>query len=180
MQNHSDPTFEINMDEADWDRYAEQTAGTELIRMEFSVIEYDPSYGEQTVKMWRESKELAIGQREIHSFEDHLHFLNHILTQNNKVYLAIDATSNQVAGLLACNEKWVNQLYIHVDYQGRGLGTRLLNLAKQQSAGTLYLYTFEDNKKAQQFYERHGFRIIGRGSSNEEQLEDIKYEWNKS
>ncbi|REE88937.1 acetyltransferase (GNAT) family protein [Paenibacillus taihuensis] len=148
--------------------------------MEFSIIEYEPSYGEQTVKMWRESKEQAIGQKDIHSFEDHLYFLNHILKQDNKVLLAIDPTRDQVAGILACNENWVNQLYIHLDYQGLGLGTRLLNLAKQQSAGTLYLYTFEVNKKAQRFYERNGFRIIGRGSINEEQLDDIKYEWNKS
>lgn len=147
--------------------------------MEYKIIEYDPSFALQTVKMWRESKEQAIGQKEIHSFEDHLFFLNHILIKDNKVYIAVEAAGKQVIGLLACNENWVNQLYVHTQYQGRGIGNRLLSLAKQQSNGRLFLYTFEVNKRAQNFYERNGFRIIGRGNENEEQLEDIKYEWVK-
>ncbi|SEN98900.1 GNAT family N-acetyltransferase [Paenibacillus sp. OV219] len=147
--------------------------------MEFTIIEYEPSYALQTVKMWRESKEQAIGHSDIHPIEDHLYFLNNILVQDNKVYLAIDTSGEQVVGILACNANWVNQLYIHIDYQGKGIGKELLNLAKQQSDDTLFLYTFVVNKKAQQFYERNGFRIVGRGSINEEQLDDIKYEWNK-
>ncbi|AZN41332.1 GNAT family N-acetyltransferase [Paenibacillus albus] len=147
--------------------------------MDFPIIQYDSSYALQTVTMWRESKQQAIGQSDSHPIEDHLYFLNHILVQDNKVYLAMDAAEEQVVGVLACNENWVNQLYIHIDYQGRGIGKKLLNLAKEQSDGTLYLYTFDVNKKAQHFYERNGFRIIGRGNENEEQLDDIKYEWNK-
>lgn len=147
--------------------------------MEFVIIEYDPSYSSQAVRMWRESKEQAIGQKEIHSFEDHVFFLNNILIQDNKVYLAIDTSEEQVVGILACNENWVNQLYIHTQFQGRGIGKKLLDLAKQRSEGRLFLYTFEVNKKAQQFYERNGFRIIDRGNDNEEKLDDIKYEWTK-
>ena len=90
--------------------------------MEITIIEYDPSYAIQTVKMWRESKEQAIGKQEIHSFDDHVFFLNHILVKNNKVYLAIEASGEHVVGILACNENWVNQLYVHTIYQGRGIG----------------------------------------------------------
>ncbi|WP_164764317.1 GNAT family N-acetyltransferase [Paenibacillus illinoisensis] len=147
--------------------------------MEFVIIEYDPSYSLQTVKMWRESKEKAIGQKEIHSFEDHVFYLNNILVQDNKIYIAIDTSEEQVVGILACNENWVNQLYIHTQFQGKGIGKKLLDYAKQCSEGRLFLYTFEVNKKAQQFYERNGFRIIGRGNDNEEKLDDIKYEWTK-
>ncbi|GMK37060.1 hypothetical protein PCCS19_01130 [Paenibacillus sp. CCS19] len=148
--------------------------------MEFTIIEYDPSYAIQTVKMWRESKEHAIGQEAKHSFEDHMFFLNKILVRDNKVFLAIEPSGKQVLGILACNENWVNQLYVHTQYQGRGIGKKLLDLAKQQSQGCLFLYTFEVNKKAQAFYERNGFTIVGRGNANEEQLEDIKYEWTQS
>ena len=147
--------------------------------MEFSINEYDPAYAIQTVKMWRESKEQVIGQKEMHSFEDHVFFLNNILIKDNKVFLAIEASGEQVLGILACNENWVNQLYIHTEYQGRGIGKKLLNHAKQQSEGSLFLYTFEVNKKAQEFYERNGFKVVGRGYENEEQLEDIKYEWTR-
>lgn len=81
--------------------------------MEHKIIEYNPSYGIQTVTMWRASKEQAIGQKEIHSFDDHVYFLNNILVRSNKVFLAIQASGEQVLGILACNENWVNQLYVH-------------------------------------------------------------------
>lgn len=143
------------------------------------IIEYDPVYAEDTVRMWRQSKKNAIGLEELHSFEDHVHFLNCVLTANNKVYIANDSKNGMVAGMLAFNQHEVNQLYIHDDYQGKGLGTRLLDIAKSNSSGRLTLYTFEINRKAQLFYEKHGFKIIGRGNANEENLNDIKYEWVK-
>lgn len=44
-----------------------------LMFIAIHVIPYIPNYAEQTVAMWRESKEKAIGQKEIHSFENHLY-----------------------------------------------------------------------------------------------------------
>lgn len=142
---------------------------------DIKIIQYNSAYAEDTVRMWRESKERAIGQKEIHSFENHVFFLNNILYKDNKIYIAID--NNKVVGLIAFNENEVNQLYIHNDYQGMGLGKRLLDMAKSNSKVRLTLYTFEVNHKAQRFYEANGFKIIGRGHENEENLADIKYEW---
>lgn len=147
----------------------------ELINIK--VIEYDPAYAVDTVRMWRESKEKAIGRKESHSFENHVYFLNNILRKNDKIYIAVDVKSNIVIGILAFNENEINQLYIHNDYQGKGLGKKFLDIAKSNSKGRLTLYTFEVNHKAQRFYEKNGFRIIGRGNDNEENLDDIKYEW---
>lgn len=141
------------------------------------IVDYDPVYAAQIVEMWRTSKEKAIGQKEVHSFENHVDFLMNTLVKDNKIYIAIDMDNNEVVGILASNEKEVNQLYIHIDYQGRGIGKKLLDIAKSNSMGRLTLYTFEINKKAQSFYENNGFRIIGRGYENEENLEDILYEW---
>jgi ribosomal protein S18 acetylase RimI-like enzyme len=39
------------------------------------------------------------------------------------------------------------------------------------------LFTFEANKNAQRFYERHGFKVVARGFEKEWQLADIEYEW---
>ncbi|MCF6411577.1 GNAT family N-acetyltransferase [Pseudalkalibacillus salsuginis] len=139
------------------------------------ITQYNPKYAEQTVSMWRVSKELAIGQKEIHSFEDHVHFLNHILAKQYQIELSL--INERVVGMIAYNESEINQLYIHIDYQGIGIGKTLLNKAKVQSSGRLSLYTFEINKNAQRFYEKHGFKIIGRGHENEENLPDILYEW---
>ena len=139
------------------------------------IIKYHPNYANQTVEMWRNSKEQAICQKEIHSFEDHVNFLNDILSKQYQVEIAlIDVT---IVGMIAYNQQEISQLYIHKDFQGMGIGQALLEKAKVQSAGRLTLFTFEVNKKAQRFYEKHGFHIIGRGFENEENLPDILYEW---
>jgi ribosomal protein S18 acetylase RimI-like enzyme len=139
------------------------------------ITEYDPKYAEQTVQMWRESKESAIGQKEIHSFENHVNFLNTILAKQFKIELVL--MDHKVVGMIAYNETEINQLYIHLDYQGIGIGKTLLDKAKRNSNGRLTLYTFEVNEKAQRFYEKHGFKVISRGHENEENLPDILYEW---
>ncbi|EKN71622.1 GNAT family acetyltransferase [Neobacillus bataviensis LMG 21833] len=140
-----------------------------------TITQYNPKYAEQTVRMWRDSKEQAIRQKEIHSFENHVYFLDHILPEQFQVDLAL--IEENVVGMAAYNEREISQLYIHIDYQGIGIGQTLLEKIKAQSSGRLTLHTFEINKNAQRFYEKNGFEIIGRGHENEENLPDIQYEW---
>ena len=139
------------------------------------ILQYVPKYAEQTVEMWRNSKERAIGQKESHSFKSHIYFLNHILPGLFQIDLAL--IGEKVVGMIAYNKTEINQLYVHIDYQRIGIGEKLLNKAKAQSNGKLTLNTFEINKNAQRFYEKNGFKIIGRGFENEENLPDIQYEW---
>ncbi|MCP1493129.1 GNAT family N-acetyltransferase [Peribacillus frigoritolerans] len=139
------------------------------------ITQYNPKYAEQTVKMWRDSKEQAIGQKEIHSFENHVYFLNNILPDKFQINLAL--IDDRVVGMIASNETEISQLYIHIDYQGIGIGQTLLDKVKAKSSGRLTLYTFEVNENAQRFYEKNGFIIIGSGHENEENLPDIQYEW---
>jgi ribosomal protein S18 acetylase RimI-like enzyme len=146
-----------------------------LNQCEIIIIPYAPQYAEQTVRMWRDSKYEAIGQKEIHSFESHVYFLNHILPKEFEI--AIATVDEKVVGMIAYNESEISQLYIHTGYQHSGIGKKLLEKAKEQSTGRLTLHTFEVNKIAQRFYEKNGFEIIGRGHENEENLPDIQYEW---
>jgi ribosomal protein S18 acetylase RimI-like enzyme len=148
-------------------------------RKTIEIIAYDDRYARAAVKMWRDSKQEALKQKDIHSFNNHLNFLQSVLIKENKVFLAVDKPSETVVGLLAINGSRLNQLYIHNDYQKTGIGSRLLNLAKELSPGKLELFTFEVNNNARAFYEKHGFKIVGRGFENEENLPDIKYEWLK-
>ena len=139
------------------------------------IIQYHPNYAEQTVEMWRESKERAIGQKEGHSFESHIYFLNNILCEQYKVEVVL--MDDKVVGMIAYNDREISQLYIHIDYQGFGIGQTLLDKAKEQSSGKLTLYTFEVNENARRFYEKNGFNIKSKGHENEENLPDILYEW---
>lgn len=140
-----------------------------------TVVPYNRNYAEQTVEMWRNSKESAIGQKEMHSFENHVDYLHHILNDRYIVELAV--LDQQVVGMIAYSDGEISQLYVHVNFQGQGIGVMLLERAKEQSNGKLTLYTFDINKNAQKFYEKNRFRIIGRNHDNEEGLADILYEW---
>jgi GNAT superfamily N-acetyltransferase len=73
----------------------------------------------------------------------------------------------------------IDQLYVDPPTQGHGLGSRLVDLAKQCYPVGLQLWTFQINATAQRFYERHGFVVVDRtdGSGNEEREPDIRYRW---
>ena len=60
------------------------------------------------------------------------------------------------------------------------MGTALLDIAKAASP-RLRLWTFQKNRAARVFYEKHGFAAIEEtdGSSNEEREPDILYLWQR-
>jgi ribosomal protein S18 acetylase RimI-like enzyme len=140
-------------------------------------VEYLPQYGPELVQMWRASFQKAVGVSNPHPFADHLRFLDEELSQNHSVVLAVDEISGRVIGFTAFTPEKISQLYVHVDHQNRGIGSLLLNIAKENSHGHLRLFTFERNKNAQRFYESHGFKIVARGFEESLQLADIEYEW---
>ncbi len=83
-----------------------------------------------------------------------------------------------VIGFLALRAGWIDQLYVAPGQQGRGIGSRLIALAKAASP-VLQLWTFQRNAGARRFYEHHGFVAVETrdGSDNEEQEPDIRYRW---
>ena len=84
-----------------------------------------------------------------------------------------------VVGFCATTAGWIEQLYVEPAWQGRGVGRMLLADAQARSQGGLELWTFQQNARAQSFYEGHGFVEIERtdGSRNEERAPDVRYQW---
>ena len=141
------------------------------------VVEYLPKYGRELVQMWRDSFEQAVGIRDPHPFEEQLRFLDHELIRSHSIVIVLEKDAGKIVGFLAATTDMISNLYVHVDYQHKGIGSQLVNIAKQNSNGRLRLFTFECNKNAQRFYEYHGFKIVARGFEKTWQLADIEYEW---
>jgi putative acetyltransferase len=73
----------------------------------------------------------------------------------------------------------LTHLYVDPTAQSRGVGSALLEHAKTESQGGLFLWVFQKNEGARRFYERHGFRLVELtdGSGNMEKEPDARYEW---
>ena len=86
--------------------------------------------------------------------------------------------NDELIGIIAFREGWVDQLYVLPASQGRGVGTALLQLAKNRSL-KLSLWTFQRNRNARRFYERQGFMLVKEtdGCANEEKEPDALYSW---
>jgi GNAT superfamily N-acetyltransferase len=84
-----------------------------------------------------------------------------------------------VIALLVLDEDWVDQLYVAPDWTSRGVGSRLLEMAKQCRPMGLQLWTFQANAGARRFYERNGFVATATTDcDNEEGAPDVLYQWN--
>ena len=87
-------------------------------------------------------------------------------------FLAIEASRN--LGGAAVLEK----IYVEPAEQNRGVGSALLDKAKELRPDELYLWVFQKNP-ARRLYERHGFRLVKLtdGADNMEREPDALYRW---
>jgi ribosomal protein S18 acetylase RimI-like enzyme len=60
----------------------------------------------------------------------------------------------------------VNAIYIHSDYQGKGIGRALMDAAFEhrrfQNAANIFIDVWDENKRAVDFYLKYGFGIVGK------------------
>lgn len=85
-----------------------------------------------------------------------------------------------LSGIIAFGDGWIEQLYVLPAAQGRGVGSALLDVAKQ-AFEQLELWTFQRNAPARRFYEARGFELAEEtdGSRNEEREPDARYLWKR-
>ncbi|MFF8904352.1 GNAT family N-acetyltransferase [Streptomyces olivaceoviridis] len=90
-----------------------------------------------------------------------------------------EAAGAGVVGLMVLDGESLSQLYLDPRWRGRGIGDRFVALAKERGPQGLSLWTFQVNKPAHRFYERHGFVAAEYtdGSGNEEREPDVRYVW---
>ncbi|MEE3132711.1 MAG: GNAT family N-acetyltransferase [Pseudomonadota bacterium] len=155
----------------------------------FVFTEYRDDFEFELLRLWRKSISKAIGVEEdtrLEAVNEHLEFLRSL--NHEFIQVALEATSRMVIGFMRVEEHVIRDLFIHVDYQRQGLGSRFIQQAKKEN-DFLSLSTFELNKGAQKFYDVMGFVITDRGfasfegnswATSKDQLADITYEWRRT
>jgi GNAT superfamily N-acetyltransferase len=129
----------------------------------------------------RSRKELVACAPLVHSDEEVRDWIRHGLIPLGRTTVAV--ADGLVVGLMsvsrATDYSWIDHLYIHPAWAGRGIGSRLLELARSELPSPIRLYTFQGNHRARSFYEQHGFKAVNfsDGSGNEEKCPDVLYEW---
>ncbi|STO77708.1 GNAT family N-acetyltransferase [Grimontia hollisae] len=160
-------------------RYGQRRS--KIMNTKIDIIDYHPRYTDQTVSMWRTSKESALGIPESHDFDQHRYYLNRILAATNHIYLAIEKRTERVLAMIAFDDRFISQLYVDPNYQHQGIGSALVDLAKETTRQDLHVYTSEINQTARTFWQKHGFiEKEARQHCHEEGLLDILYEWQRN
>lgn len=100
-----------------------------------------------------------------------------VMMKRTEVWVA--EIGGTVAGFLSVAGDHVDHLYVLPGFYGRGIGSLLLDKAKELNPRRLRLFTFRRNARARAFYEGRGFVAIELtdGSQNEEREPDVLYEW---
>jgi GNAT superfamily N-acetyltransferase len=88
-------------------------------------------------------------------------------------------TGGEVAGLLALLPAVdrIDQIFVHPDRKGQGIGLSLLAEAKRHMPGRIVLTTHEANLRARAFYEREGFRLERREVDDVDRRVKCHYIW---
>ena len=156
------------------------------MKEEIIFIDFTKEYGLELIQLWRKSFAKAMGIEEDTREEAVNEHLAYLQTYNPEIIrVALEKNKNQIVGFMAKEENTIKDLFIHVEFQRKGLGSSFIRQAKEEEA-FLTLSTFQLNKGAQKFYEFHDFVIARRGfagvegntwANNKEDLADITYEW---
>lgn len=131
--------------------------------------------GDVWLASWRATFEFPPG----HPDADVRRWLAEEMVPRHETWVAEDPANGRVIALMALSDTMIEQLYVAPDWIGRGVGRRLVALAKERRPAGLDLYCFRANGRARAFYERLGFvaTAFGDGRGNEEGQPDIRYAW---
>jgi GNAT superfamily N-acetyltransferase len=112
----------------------------------------------------------------LHTAEEDLAYVG-ALFGDHEVWIAENDVG--VVGFAILSSDQLLQIHVEPAQQGQGIGTRLLDQAKERRPAGFTLWTFQKNVGARRFYERHGLELVRLtdGEGNEEREPDVQYAW---
>ena len=142
----------------------------------------EPTEIRATAKVWQDSQRAAytwFREDQRHPFDDALRFFRESVCERCDVWVAID--QERVVGLLALEGATIDHLFVDPGHWELGIGSRLLEHAKDQHPAGLQLVTLQRNERARRFYEARGFVTTKFGVSPPPESEpDVHYRWSPS
>jgi GNAT superfamily N-acetyltransferase len=85
----------------------------------------------------------------VHTDDEVREWFASILVSDREVWVI--APGERPVALLVLEGEWINQLYVDPPWTGRGLGSMLVDLAKERHPERLDLRTFQSNTAARRF-----------------------------
>lgn len=122
------------------------------------VRRYDAEDLGTVVDIWRRSWSAAFPKRRhpLPAAKWRDRFRDEILIRNDVWVVEFEG---HIAGFLAINTRsnYIDQLFVDPDFQARGVGSVLMEKAKELSPDRLRLDALQENAIAIRFYGKHGF-----------------------
>jgi GNAT superfamily N-acetyltransferase len=112
----------------------------------------------------------------LHTLEEHCVWFGRVV-EHQEVWVWEE--EGLILGFIGLGEAMVSYLYVEPEMTGRGIGSALLDHAKERRSAGFTLWTFQQNAGARRFYERHGLRVVRLtdGEDNEEKTPAALYAW---
>ena len=108
--------------------------------------------------------------------EKALRVFRKVIALENDIWLEIDESS--LRGFIALQGSYIDRLYVDPEFQRQGVGTALIQDAREKHPTGLQLVTHQQNRRACEFYEKRGFKPIKYGiSPPPESVPDVEYHW---
>ncbi|GAA2446791.1 GNAT family N-acetyltransferase [Streptomyces macrosporus] len=140
-------------------------------------------------EVWLRSRAAALpGVRRAHTDRQVREWVRDVGVPVHETWVA--TVDGVVVGMMALDGGEVEQLHLDPSWRGRGIGDRLVALAKRRSPDGLALWTSRGDGPARRFCERHGFRAVehadadadggghGGGHGGDEEREPgVRYVW---
>lgn len=96
--------------------------------------------------------------------------------------IVVAESDNGILGFITLNPESseLSQIFTKLSQQGHGVGSALINWAKNRCRKGICLFTLEINYRSREFYEKHGFRETGLSTNAISGLPTVRYEWRGS
>jgi GNAT superfamily N-acetyltransferase len=138
-----------------------------------------PADAPRLAELHRQGRRAAVPTlREVHDLDSTVRYFTSLVPRRT---IVVAEAEGAVLGFVAVDVPTgeLEHLYLDPGARRRGIGSRLLDVARELCPGGLALWTFQANAEARAFYEARGF-VLERttdGSDNEEREPDARYRW---